>query len=711
MSDHMLSEVLQELSIFKRDLVGLTQRLAVLEDRIANLDVNKVSAEASNLARVPEPRPDRSESPLLEGSSDHTTVKPIDRAASASFESVLANLSSAPHAQKLKAQAEQTFELQIGSLWLNRIGLGALLIGVVSLLLYSFQYFGPNLKIICGFLISGLLIYFSRKPQSSGPGSWFNQGLNALGWSIAFFSGFATYFIPDLQIHHSLPLEFVLLGLIAGGAMSDALLFDSQSTAILSSSFAACSVCLCADAVNPYLSLLVIALALMTVTVHRQWHSALLFGVLIFFVPFAYCYATYQAAQTWIATSAISIAWLIVNVAIYLMPTAPAAKQRFVVSASLVNALGFTTLGGPLFVSLFTYFDKTNVDAAFYAVCGILYLLTAKLFKHSDDTRTWTLHLLVGLSMINASIWTQLTGKSWLVLDLIEIALLVAAGLRLEIKAFRWFAAGLAIISALNLFDQDFNIIMLGIISYAACAFLYDFSEFKKLRGEAECYWLGNTYFTFANVFVSKLIYGFVPTDWVGSVLLSQAMANWVFLLATRSTYRFILTALLLTVAFFTLIVSCNDHTNLPSVISIILMFAGSFHSRERARVSGDNFDIRWKQVYAIAASLLLTTLIFNQFPGPWISASLGLEGLALISTGFALKEKELRILGLSIFALMTMRLLFLDLASAATVTRIISFIFAGILLIGCSYAYGWFNKKLGEAKQSSEPTVIDGEN
>ena len=72
----------------------------------------------------------------------------------------------------------------------------------------------------------------------------------------------------------------------------------------------------------------------------------------------------------------------------------------------------------------------------------------------------------------------------------------------------------------------------------------------------------------------------------------------------------------------------------------------------------------------------------------------MAIEGLSLVAAGFILKDRLFRIPGLLVLALLTLKLLFVDLAKADTPQRIVSFIAAGVVFLIASYAYSKFAEK-----------------
>lgn len=108
-----------------------------------------------------------------------------------------------------------------------------------------------------------------------------------------------------------------------------------------------------------------------------------------------------------------------------------------------------------------------------------------------------------------------------------------------------------------------------------------------------------------------------------------------------------------------------------------------------------------------VAAATALAAYIGNNLQNSLVSVGWAVEGVVLLAIGFAAKDKVLRICGLLSFALVILRLLFVDLSGANTVHRIIAFIVAGVLFMLAAYAYAWFNKRFeGEAQDAQQAST-----
>ena len=90
---------------------------------------------------------------------------------------------------------------------------------------------------------------------------------------------------------------------------------------------------------------------------------------------------------------------------------------------------------------------------------------------------------------------------------------------------------------------------------------------------------------------------------------------------------------------------------------------------------------------------MLLTALIGTEANRHLVSVAWAIEGLALVAAGFALRDRVFRALGLGVFGVLVLKILFVDLAGAETIYRILSFIVAGVVLLVASYVYATFAK------------------
>jgi Predicted membrane protein len=100
-------------------------------------------------------------------------------------------------------------------------------------------------------------------------------------------------------------------------------------------------------------------------------------------------------------------------------------------------------------------------------------------------------------------------------------------------------------------------------------------------------------------------------------------------------------------------------------------------------------------ELHSIAGTILLTALIHDEVHGRLLTVALGIEAAALLSAGFLLRERVLRLSGLILFLFCIVKLFAYDLRELDTVGRILSFILLGLMLLGASWIYTRFREQI----------------
>ena len=102
-----------------------------------------------------------------------------------------------------------------------------------------------------------------------------------------------------------------------------------------------------------------------------------------------------------------------------------------------------------------------------------------------------------------------------------------------------------------------------------------------------------------------------------------------------------------------------------------------------------------FRYYFSVLASALVLVLIFEEVSGKMLTVACGLEGIGLLAAGFALRGRDLRLSGLVLFFFCIAKLFFYDLRQLDTLSRIVSFIGLGLLLVGASWAYTRFRDEI----------------
>jgi hypothetical protein len=98
---------------------------------------------------------------------------------------------------------------------------------------------------------------------------------------------------------------------------------------------------------------------------------------------------------------------------------------------------------------------------------------------------------------------------------------------------------------------------------------------------------------------------------------------------------------------------------------------------------------------YSLLATTLLAALLYYRVSGSLRTVSWGMEGVALLASGFPLRDRVLRISGLALLLACILKLFVWDLRHLETLPRILSFFVLGLLLVGVSWIYTRFRERV----------------
>jgi uncharacterized membrane protein len=103
----------------------------------------------------------------------------------------------------------------------------------------------------------------------------------------------------------------------------------------------------------------------------------------------------------------------------------------------------------------------------------------------------------------------------------------------------------------------------------------------------------------------------------------------------------------------------------------------------------------RLRRYFSLLGILLTTLLLYYKASGSLLTVAWGIEGLATLGLGFPLRDRTLRISGLTLLFGCILKLFVWDLRHLDTFPRIISFIVLGLILLGVSWVYTRFRERV----------------
>jgi uncharacterized membrane protein len=122
----------------------------------------------------------------------------------------------------------ESWEITVGTSWLNKIGVLILVIGVALLLHYSLPYIGSAGLVAIGYALSGTLLATGVWLERHARFQNYAYGLIAGGWAGIYFTTFAMHEVPAAKIIDSDLAAVSLLAAVAAGMIAHSLRYQSQ---------------------------------------------------------------------------------------------------------------------------------------------------------------------------------------------------------------------------------------------------------------------------------------------------------------------------------------------------------------------------------------------------------------------------------------------------------------------------------------------------
>src|SRR5580693_2812062 len=208
-----------DLEAIRQLLSDLTRRVYRIELKLGLDDASPsrepvkarepVSKPGQPLPASPLPPPPASRQPVAEPTQPHMPPQP-----------------PYPLVPKPASHREANLESRIGSHWLNRIGIAALLIGVSYFLKFAFEnnWTGPAGRVTIGLLAGIAVVVWSERFRSRGYRA-FSYSLKAVGIGTLYLSLWAAF-----QIYSLIPssVAFVMMLVVTASAAAMALAQDAQ---------------------------------------------------------------------------------------------------------------------------------------------------------------------------------------------------------------------------------------------------------------------------------------------------------------------------------------------------------------------------------------------------------------------------------------------------------------------------------------------------
>jgi len=559
-----------------------------------------------------------------------------------------------------------SLEQTLGANWLGKIGVASLVIGIASFLAWKLQTWGPGGKVFCGFAVSLLLlgggIWLERKPTYR---LFARAGIGG-GWALAYFTTFAAYHLQAARVINSLPVDLVLMLLVAAGMVGHSLLYRSQTVTSLAF-LLGFGTLLTSHVENPTETVVfslaasaILAIALVVVTTIRHWAVLELCGLIAVYIShFVWLNEVLPQnhadfAQFWPSTALILLYWLIFRLAYVLRTPLDKREEDFSSVSAILNSAGVLGL---------LKFQSAHPEWAFWAllVLGAIEMSLAW-WSRSKRRQAFVVLSTIAVVLLVSAVPFRFHGVSWPILWLIQAQVLAIAGLRLGEPIFRRLGLLVGVVTGAVLALHD--VMPLAMERVFSSDTSRHWSLTAGLTLAAILYWTHSEIYprrwpeiashpleSLALHISSWLALGAAATSLWVAVPAAWLPVAWLLLVlligfaADRlSIARLTLEADALAAAALLAIVYCDlthDDWNhrIPLLISLALLYCGMLRKTSKG---ARNYAAA---AYSWAAAALLPFITWNLLSHHqlWFAPALVAESLALFETGLFARKAFLR--------------------------------------------------------------------
>lgn len=364
-------------------------------------------------------------------------------------------------AAKPSAMDEADLESRIGSHWLNRIGIAAVLVGISYFLKYAFDnnWIGPAGRVAIGFVAGiGMLLWSERFRARGYP--IFSYSLKAVGVGAMYLSLWAAF-----QIYRLIPGEvaFVAMLFVTASTATMALAEDAQILALFALAGGFATPLLLSTGENRELELFsyvaVLDGAALVMVASKPWRRLLVpsyAGTLLLYVLW---YAEYYNRSELRVTVIFSTVFFVIFAIAPLIARQPvregAPSSSVPLLVAFVNAAVY-------FLEVYGMFEEVNKQAMSWfalALAAVYIFLSrqalARLPDRESARRLHFLHLALAIGFITIAIPIRLDGHWITIAWFVEAAVLLWWGDRIRSTFFSVFAVVALVLGVFRLLLVD----------------------------------------------------------------------------------------------------------------------------------------------------------------------------------------------------------------------------------------------------------------
>ena len=577
--------------------------------------------------------------------------------------------------RELGSQLEQT----LGTNWLNKIGIIALVIGISLFLAYKFPSLSNSAKIILSYAVSfvilGTGVYLERLDRYRV----FARALVGGGWALIFFVTYAMHFVPYTRVIDTQSVDLVLLFLVAAVMVVHTLRYDSQVVTGLAFLLAFTTVAISQNTIYSLSAGAILALGLVAIVHRRQWFELEIFGILASYgnhfiwlakviVPAAGHHRTFPEFVP--STILLCLYWVIYRWSYIARRIQTPAQENVSTLAALLDT--------SLLLALFKY-QSVRPELAFYALLllGAVELALGQLPVSRQRRIAFVILSTMGVILLVAAIPFKYSGMDTAIIWLAEAQMLLLAGVFSREILFRSFGLLVALLTSGDMFirqalpilsdrlgqpwslkgygpaidshDQRLalSFLVAGLLFYANSLVIpRRWKELIPLAAEKTSF---RALSYVAGLMLATSIWlAFLPSLttvlWAGTALLLILVCR--TLQADDLTYQAHLFALAAFVRALAVNALLPDVPVFPSLrlVTLALVIVAFYLSARWLSVRDSDYVLAPSEIYTSASAILFVVLAYRECHWVWIATAWGTFALVLAVVGHYADRRDLSV-------------------------------------------------------------------
>lgn len=360
-----------------------------------------------------------------------------------------------------RAQPDFNLESRIGSHWLNRIGIAALLIGVSYFLKFAFDnnWIGPAGRVTIGLLAGIAMVVWSERFRSKGYQA-FSYSLKAVGAGAMYLSLWAAF-----QVYSLIPsgVAFVMMLAVTGAIAVMALAQDAQVLAAFALTGGFSTPLLLSTGENREIALFgylaILDLATLALVTFKPWRRLLVMSYAGTLLLYAGWYFRFYNRSELDITLAFATLFFSIFAIAPLITRQP--EGEFPLLASIPAVLAFVN-AGVYFLQAYAMIDE--IDPTYMAwfalaLAAIYILLSQRVHTRAQapdaSERLHFLHLALAIGFITVAIPIRLDAH-WITIGwFVEAGVLLWVANRIQSDFLNVFALGALVLGVVRLLAID----------------------------------------------------------------------------------------------------------------------------------------------------------------------------------------------------------------------------------------------------------------